>query len=98
MRPARLTLAGSESCTGGGKKHPSTYTGQSCCICFYGQILIRPGSSAGEESNCNAGDPSSIPGSGRSSGEGNGYPLKYSWASLVAQIVKNLPIMQETYV
>ena len=39
-------------------------------------------------------DPSSIPGSGRSSGEGIGYPLQYSWASLVAQLVKNLPTMQ----
>ena len=39
-----------------------------------------------------------IPGSGRSSGEGTGYPLQYSWASLVAQLVKNLPTMQETWV
>ena len=38
-----------------------------------------------------------IPGSGRSSGEGTGYPLQYSWASLVAQLVKNLPAMQETW-
>ena len=37
----------------------------------------------------NAGDPSSIPRLGRSSGEGMGYPLQYSWASLVAQLVKN---------
>ena len=42
--------------------------------------------------------PSSIPGSGRSVGEGNGYPLQYSWASLVAQLVKNPPAMQETWV
>ena len=42
------------------------------------------------ESTCNAGDPGSIPGLGRSSGEGIGYPLHYSWASLVAQLVKNL--------
>ena len=41
----------------------------------------------------NAGDPSSIPGSGRSPGEGIGYPLQYSWASLVAQTVKNPPAM-----
>ena len=39
-----------------------------------------------------------IPGSGRSAGEGIGYPLQYSWASLVAQLVKNLPTMQETWV
>ena len=55
-----------------------------------------PGSSAGKESACNAGGPSLIPGSGRSPGEGIGYPLQYSWASLVAQLVKNLPAMQET--
>ena len=50
-----------------------------------------PGSSAGKESACNAGDPGSTLGSGRSPGEGIGYPLQYSWASLVAQLVKNLP-------
>ena len=47
---------------------------------------------------CNAGDPGSIPGSGKSSGEGVGHSLQYSWASLVAQLVKNLPSMQETWV
>ena len=57
-----------------------------------------PDSSVGKESACNAGDPGSIPGSGRSAGEGIGYPLQYSWASLGAQLVKNLPTMQETYV
>ena len=56
------------------------------------------GSSADKESACSAGDPGSIPGSGRSPGEGIGYPLQYSWASLVAQTVKNLPAMQETWV
>ena len=50
-----------------------------------------PGSSAGKESTCNAGDPSSIPGSGRSTGEGIGYPLQYSWVSLVVQLVKTCP-------
>ena len=55
------------------------------------------GNSAGEESVCNAGDPGSIPGSGRSTGEGVGYPFQYSWASLVAQLAKNLPTMQETW-
>ena len=39
-----------------------------------------------------------IPGLGRPPGEGTGYPLQYSWASLVAQMVKNLPAMQETWV
>ena len=57
-----------------------------------------PDSSVGKESACNAGDPGSIPGSGRSAGEGIGYPLQYSWASLVAQLVKNLPAMRETWV
>ena len=55
-------------------------------------------SSAGEESACKAGDPSSIPGLGRSAGEGIGYPLQYSWAFLVAQTVKNLPAVRETWV
>ena len=57
-----------------------------------------PDSSVGKESACNAGDPGSIPGSGRSAGEGIGYPLQYSWASLVAHKVKNSPAMQETWV
>ena len=57
-----------------------------------------PGSSAGKESACNAGDPGSIPGLGRSSEKGIGYPLQSSWASLMAQLVKNLPVMQETWV
>ena len=57
-----------------------------------------PGSSAGKESTCNAGDPGSIPGSGRSAGERIGYPLQYTWASLVAQLVKNLPAMWETWI
>ena len=56
------------------------------------------GSSAGVESTCNAGDPGSIPGLGSSPGEGIGYPLQYSWASLVTQTVKNLPTMWETRV
>ena len=57
-----------------------------------------PGSSVSKESTCNAGDPGSIPGSRRSPGEGIGYPLQYSWASLVAQLVKNPSAMQETWV
>ena len=55
-------------------------------------------SSVDKESTCNAGDPGSIPGLGRSAGEEIGYSLQYSWASLVAQLVKNLPAMQETWV
>ena len=57
-----------------------------------------PDSSVSKESAYNAGDARSTPGSGRSAGEGIGYPLQYSWASLVAQLVKNLPAMQETWV
>ena len=57
-----------------------------------------PDSSIGKESACNAGDPGLIPGSGRSTGEGIGYLLQYSWASLVAQLVKSLPAMRETWV
>ena len=57
-----------------------------------------PGHSTGKESACNAGDSGSIPGSGRSPGEGIGYPFLYSWASLVAQMVKNLSAVQETWV
>ena len=55
-------------------------------------------SSVGKESNCNAGDSHSIPGLGRSTGEGIGYPFQYSWASLVAQLLKNPPAMWETWV
>ena len=57
-----------------------------------------PDDSVGKESACNTGDPSLIPGLGRSTGEGIGYPLQYSWASLVAQQVKNLAAMRETWV
>ena len=48
--------------------------------------------------SCNAGEPCSIPGSGRSPGEGIGSPLQYSWASLVTQLVNNLPAVHETLV
>ena len=57
-----------------------------------------PGRSDGKEATCNAGDPGSIPGSERSAGEGIGYPLQYSSAFLVAQLVKNLPAGQETWI
>ena len=55
-------------------------------------------SSAGKESACNAGDPSSIPGLGRSPGDGIGHPVQYSWVSLVPQLVKNTPAMWDTWV
>ena len=57
-----------------------------------------PYSSVDQQSACNARDPSLIPGLGRSTGEGIGHPLQYSWASLVAQLVENLPAMWETWV
>ena len=56
------------------------------------------GSSAAKESACNDGDPGSIHSPGRSAGEGIGYRLQYSWAFLVAQMIKNPPAMQETWV
>ena len=59
---------------------------------------LGPDGSVGKECACNAGDPGSIPGLGRSPEEGIGYPLQYSWASLVAQLVKNLPAMWETWI
>ena len=68
---------------------------------FVGRLISsysnREGSSANKKSTCNSGDPGSIPGSGRSAGKSIGYPLQYSWASLVAQLVRNLPAMQETW-
>ena len=54
-----------------------------------------PHSSVGKESTCNAEDPSSLPGS---AGEGIGYPLQYSWASLMVQLINNLPAMWEIWV
>ena len=57
-----------------------------------------PDSSVGKASACNAGDPGSMSGVGKSPGEGIGYPLQYSSASFVAQLVKNLPVMWETWV
>ena len=65
---------------------------------MYSQFRGFPHRSVGKEFACNAGDPGSIPGSGRSAGEGIGYPFQYSWASLVAQLVKNPPTMWETWV
>ena len=68
-------------------------------LVFNGASLVGfPDSSIGKESACNAGDPGSIRGSERSVGEGIGYPLQYSWASLVAQLVKTLSAMWETWV
>ena len=71
-----------------------------CCVLSRSFVSSFPGASLipllVKESACNAGDPGSIPRLGRSAGEGIAYPLQYSWASLEAQLVKNLPAMQET--
>ena len=66
----------------------------SCAVLFIHAGF--PHSSVGKESTCNAGDPSSIPGSGRSAGERRSYPLQCSWASLVGQLVRNPLAMQQT--
>ena len=60
--------------------------------------IVKVHSSVGKESACDAGDPGSVSGLGRSAVEGTGYPLQCSWASLVAQMVKNLPTVRETWV
>ena len=60
--------------------------------------MLTPSNSAGKESACDAGDPGSTPGSGKFPAAGIGYQLQYSWASLVAQLVKNPPTMQQTWV
>ena len=78
-------------------EHKSSFC---CCKSLEsgGCVLHTLSSTDGKEFACNAGDPNSIPGSGRSTGEGIGYTLHYSWASLVAQMVKNPPAMQETWI
>ena len=72
------------------------------CICVCVCVCINERESVAQscptQSACNAEDLGSIPRLERSPGEGIGYPLQYSWASLVAQMVKNLPAMQETWV
>ena len=68
------------------------------CKWFVFTFEIFPDSSIGKESACSARDPSLIPGSGKSAGEGIGYPPQYSWAFLVAHLVKNPPAMWDTWV
>ena len=75
-----------------------TYTLELMIKWMYGGCWGFPGSSAGKESACNAGDPGLIFGSGRCPGEGIGYPLWYSWASLMAQMVKNPSAIWETWI
>ena len=72
------------------------YTTASLTAITVTELPSVPESSVGKDSACNAGDPGLIPGSGRFTGEGIGYPFQYSWASLVAQLVKNPPAIQET--
>ena len=69
-----------------------------CCTQYARFNISFPDSSVGKESACSAGDPGSIPRSGRSAGEWISYPLQYTWASLVSQLVKNLPAVWETSV
>ena len=73
------------------------------CVVFWWLLVLLthhgfPDSSVGKESACSAGDSGSIPGSGSFPGEGIGYPLPYSWVSLVAQLVKYPPAVRETWV
>ena len=69
-----------------------------CTLMLFHTLSSSLPGSDGKESACDAGGPGSIPGSGRSAGEGKGDPLQDSSASLVAQLVKNPPAMQETWV
>ena len=92
-----------QSRTGGSLHTPISIDSRSKAIPIRIFFSLRPSisfldSSVGKESACNAGDPSSIPGSGRSPGEGIGYALQYPWASLVAQLVKSPPAKQEIWV
>ena len=76
-----------------------TFVGKIMSVLFLlSRFMGFPDSSVGKESTCNAGDPSSIPGSGISSREGIGYPFLYSCASLVAQLVKNPPADRKSVV
>ena len=76
-------------------QYTNTYIHKSTPLAFK---WLFPDSSVGKESTCDAGDSGSIPGSGRSPGEGIGYPLQHTWASLVAQLGKNPPAVWETWV
>ena len=73
-------------------------TKESVPVSFPFYAYLSSGSSAGKEFTCNAAGPGLIPGLGRATGEGIGFPLQCSGASLVAQLVKSLPAMRETWV
>ena len=78
----------------GGKEERNFYFQE---VCFILKSSLTD-SSVSKESACSAGNPSLIPGLGRSAGEGIGHLLQYSWASLMAQLVKNPSAMRETQV
>ena len=78
----------------GGKEERNFYFQE---VCFILKASLTD-SSVSKESACSAGNPSLIPGLGRSAGEGIGHLLQYSWASLMAQLVKNPSAMRETQV
>ena len=98
--------------SGEGEGSPLQYSGlehsMDCTVCGVAESdtterlslhppILLPDSSVGKESACSAGDPGSIPGLRKSAGDGTGYPLQYSWGSLMAQLIKNLPTMGETW-
>ena len=99
-----LRLRGQGGASGGFSDHVApAYTprmGRSFCLSRLPTLhrVDVPVGSDSKESAWSAGEPGSIPGSGRSPREGNGNALQDSWASLVAQLVKNLPAMWETWV
>ena len=98
--PTRTRMGGkrTQGARCGGPTQLAAFTFFICLNNSIPWVLGFPDSSVGKESACSAKDPGSIPGLGRSTGEGIGYPLQYSWASAVALLVKNLPAMQETWV
>ena len=67
-------------------------------VSIHNKSFLIPDSSVGKEFACNAGEPGFILGFGRSTGEGIGYPLQYSWTSPVAQLVKKMSAIRETWV
>ena len=100
-RYIQIHLSNSNQAKGGSEKKSNDETHRKSLIqnlWLYRQELGFPDSSVGKEFTCNAGDHGLIPRSGRSTREGIGYSLQYSWVSLVPQLMKNLPAMQETWV
>ena len=103
--PRRVTMDEEKGTAAKGRgESPPVVRGYCCfplCLCRSWSLLSKqgfPGSSASKELACNAVDPGSIPGSGRPPGEGNGYLLQFTWASLVTHMARNQPAMRETWV